>query len=177
MSMRSRLAICVLAAAAAFAVPATAQVVTTTYGPFSITTNTGTQLSGPLYTVNNVATTGTLQVRYNAAASHCSDVRTRIFVDGIERGITTFLAPGQSSAFVDVGPVSAGTHVVALQGEGRVSGCNAGVLVGWGGTVDITTSAPAALAPAEIPAPGLLATLLAFAVGAVAFGPWRRRRR
>lgn len=176
MSVHSRFANFVFAAAALFAAPVSAQLVTTTYGPFSISTSTGTQLSGPLYTINNVTTTGTLQVRYNASATHCSDVRTHIFVDGVERGVTAFLAPGQSSAFVDVGPVASGVHVVALQGEGRVGGCNVGALVGWGGTADITTAAPAASAPAEIPAPGLLATLLAFTAGAWVFGPWRRRR-
>lgn len=177
MSVRTRFAVFVFAVAAPFAAPASAQLVTTTYGPFSISTSTGTQLSGPLYTINNVTTTGTLQVRYNASAGHCSDVRTHIFVDGVERGVTAFLSPGQSSAFVDVGPVAPGAHVVAVQGEGRVSGCNTGALVGWGGTVDVATTIAAAPTAAAIPAPGLLATLFAFAAGALAFGPWRRRRK
>jgi len=64
-----------------------------------------------------------------------------------------------------------------VQGEGRVGGCNTGVLVGWGGTVDVVTSVPAAQTAADIPAPGILATLAAFAVGVLLFGPWRRRRR
>ena len=177
MSVRSSLAVLLLTTAA-FAAPVPAQqLVTTTYGPFSITNASGTQLSGPVYAINNVVTSATLQVRYNAAATHCSDVRAHVLVDGVVRGVTAFLAPGQSSAFVDVGPVAAGAHVVAIQGEGRVGGCNTGVLVGWGGTVDVTTSSPAAVAAAEIPAPGLLATLAAFAIGVLLFGPWRRRRR
>jgi len=175
--VRSNL-VAIMLATAALAAPASAQqLVTTTYGPFSITNNSGTQLSGPVYTISNVSTTATLQVRYNAAATHCSDVRAHILVDGVERGLTAFLGPGQSSAMVDVGPVAAGAHVVAVQGEGRVGGCNTGVLVGWGGTVDVVTSVPAAQTAADIPAPGILATLAAFAVGVLLFGPWRRRRR
>jgi hypothetical protein len=73
--------------------------------------------------------------------------------------------------------VSSGDHVVALQGEGRVSGCNTGALVGWGGTVDVTTSVAVAQAPQPVPGPGLLVTLLGFAAGAFAFGPFRRGRR
>jgi hypothetical protein len=176
MSMHLRCALALAALATVLSAPLGAQgLVTTTYGPFSITTATGTQLSGPLYTVN-VTTTGTLRVQYNASAGHCSDVRARIQVDGVERGVTAFLSPGQSSGFVDVGPVPSGAHTVALQGEGRVSGCNTGTLVGWAGTMDVTTSAAAAAASEPIPGPGLLATFLAFALGAYAFGPWRRRR-
>jgi hypothetical protein len=163
-------------ALAVLVTPASAQqLVTTIYGPFSVTTNSGTQLSNQIYSVN-VSTTGPLLVQYNASAGHCSDVRARILVDGVERGVTAFLSPGQSSGFVDVGPVSPGAHGVALQGEGRVSGCNAGQLVGWAGTMDVTTAAAAAAAPSEIPGPGLLATLIAFAAGALVLGPWRRRR-
>lgn len=174
MSVRAILAVAALAAAT-FAAPAAAQLVTTTYGPFSVSSSSGTQLSSAVYTIN-ATTTGTLLVRYNAAATHCSDVRAHILVDGTERGLTAFLAPGQSSAFVDVGPVAPGAHVVALQGEGRVGGCNSGVLVGWGGTADVTTSNAAAQAPQAVPGPGLLATLIAFAAGAFLLGPWRRRR-
>jgi hypothetical protein len=172
MPLRYRLAYATLATV--LSAPLGAQgLVTTTYGPFSITAATCTQVSGPLYTVN-VTTTGTLRVQYNASAGHCSDVRARIQVDGIERGVTALLTAGQSSRFIDVGPESSCAHTVALQGEGRVSGCNTGTLAGWGGTMDVTTSTAAASEP--IPGPGLLATFLAFALGAYAFGPWRRRR-
>jgi hypothetical protein len=176
MPLQRWFAIAAVAAAFVTGTPAFAQqVVITTYGPFSVTSTSGTQLSNTLYTTN-VTTAGTLQVRYNAAPGHCSDVRAHILVDGVERGLTAFLAAGQSSALVDVGPVTPGAHVVALQGEGRVSGCNAGVLVGWAGTMDVATSVAQAPAGQAIPGPGLLATLLAFVAGALLFGPWRRRR-
>ena len=175
MPLHRGFAIAAVAATFVPGMPALAQVVTTTYGPFSVTSTSGTQLSNALYTTN-VTTTGTLQVRYNASAGHCSDVRAHILVDGVERGLTAFLTAGQSSALVAVGPVTPGAHVVALQGEGRVSGCNAGSLVGWGGTMDVATSVGQAIAQA-VPGPGLVATLLAFAAGVLLFGPWRRRRR
>jgi hypothetical protein len=144
------------------------QTATTVYGPFSLTSTSGTQLSNVLFPIN-VSTSGTLLVQYTASAGHCSNVRAHILVDGVERGLTPFLTPGQSSAFLNVGPVSAGAHVVALQGEGTVGGCNAGVLVGWGGTAAVTVDGVA------VPAPGLLLTALALLAGIALFGPWRRR--
>lgn len=163
-----------LAVAALAAGASAQQLVTATYGPFSVTSTSGTQLSNQLFSTG-VSSAGTLLVQYNASAGHCSDVRVRILVDGVERGMTAFLAPGQASGFVDVGPVSPGAHTLALQGEGRVGGCNTGALVGWGGTADVTTSLAAAPAAAAVPGPGLLATLLAFAAGALLLGPWRPR--
>src|SRR5207248_3197568 len=88
-----------------------------------------------------VTTTGTLQVQYNASTGHCSNVRAHILVDGVEKAVTAFLTPGQASGFLNVGPVSAGTHTVALQGEGTVSGCNVGALANWGGTMNVMTDA------------------------------------
>jgi hypothetical protein len=177
--MRSPLLATFCGAVLAFAVLATApaaaqQQVTTTYGPFVLNSTSGTQLSNAVLTINT-STTGVLLVEYTAAATHCSDVRMHFLVDGVERALSGFLTPGQSSGFFDVGPVSAGAHTVTLQAEGRVGGCNTGALQGWGGTSMITVSVAAAGA-ADIPGPGLLATLIAFALGALAFGPWRRRR-
>ena len=157
------------------ALPATAQQqVTTTYGPFVITNTSGGQLSNVVQTIN-VQTLGVLQLEYTAAATHCSDVRMHFLVDGVEVALSAFLVAGQSSGFFNVGPVSPGAHTVALQAEGRVSGCNVGVLSQWGGTARVTTTQ--ALAAQAIPAPGLLAALAAFVTGVLAFGPWRRRRR
>jgi hypothetical protein len=164
----------ILALAVLCAAPAMAQQqVTTTYGPFVLNSTSGTQLSNAIHTIN-VSTTGVLLVEYTAAATHCSDVRMHFLIDGVERALSGFLTPGQGSGFFDVGPVTAGAHTVALQAEGRVGGCNTGALAGWGGTSMITISVAAAAA--DIPGPGMLATLVAFVLGALAFGPWRRRR-
>lgn len=149
------------------------QQVTTTYGPFVLSSTSGTQLSNVVHTIN-VATTGVLLVEYTAAATHCSDVRMHFLIDGVERALSGFLSPGASSGFFDVGPVAPGAHTVTLQAEGRVGGCNTGQLAGWGGTSTITVSVASAAA-SDVPAPGLVATFVAFALGALAFGPWRRR--
>ena len=150
------------------------QQITTTYGPFSLVSTSGTQLSNTVFTINT-QTLGVLQVEYTAAPTHCSDVRMHFLIDGVERALSPFLVAGQSSGFFNVGPVSAGPHTVVLQAEGRVGGCNTGVLVGWGGTARVTVTQ--ALGVADIPAPGLLATFFAFVAGVLAFGPWRGRRR
>lgn len=158
--------------AALLAAQAGAQTTTTTYGPFSVTSTSGTQLSNVVYSIN-VVTDGLLRVEYTAAATHCSDVRMHFEVDGVERAVSAFLVPGVSSGFFDVGPVTPGAHVIALRAEGRVGGCNSGQLVGWGGTAQVTTQQGP---PAEVPAPGLIATLIVFVLGALAFGPWAHRR-
>ena len=150
------------------------QQVTTTYGPFSVSSTSGTQLSNNVYTIN-LQTLGALELEYTAAPTHCSDVRMHFLVDGVERAVSAFLTPGASSGFFNVGPVSAGAHTVALQAEGRVGGCNTGALAGWGGTARTTVSALAAAPAATVPAPGLIAVFAAFALGVLAFGPWRRR--
>jgi hypothetical protein len=147
------------------------QTATTVYGPFSINSTSGMQLSNVLYPINT-STAGLLLVQYNASAGHCSDVRVHILVDGTERALSAFLAPGQSSGFLNVGPVAPGAHVVALQAEGRVGGCNAGFLLNWGGTAQVTVDGVAA---AAVPAPGVLPIALVV-LGATAVLAWRRRR-
>ena len=69
------------------------QQVTTTYGPFVVTSTGGTQLSNVVYTIN-VVPTGALLVEYTAAGTHCSDVRMHFLVDGVERALSGFLSPG-----------------------------------------------------------------------------------
>ena len=72
-----------------------------------------------------------------------------------------------------LGPVSAGSHVLGVQGEGRVGGCNTGIELGFGGTVQITAS-PLVATAQPIPAPGIAIT----AVGllSAAFAVFRYRR-
>lgn len=177
MDTRARLPVRSLLFAFALACAAPAlgqQQVTTTHGPFVLTSTSGTQLSNVFFSIP-VQSLGVLQVEYTASPTHCSDVRMHVLVDGVERALSAFLTPGQSSGFLDVGPVTAGSHTVALQAEGRVGGCNTGALAGWGGTARVIATQVVSTSAAAIPAPGLLTTLLVFAIGALAFGPWRRR--
>ena len=134
------------------------------FGPFSINCTTATQLCSPTFSTS-VSTTGLLRLSYTASPGHCSDVRVHFLVDGVERAVTAFLTAGQSSGVFDVGPVSPGTHTLSLQGEGRVSGCNIGSLANWGGTAQAIVEQDIA-ATAAVPAPGILATALAFLLGA-----------
>ena len=142
------------------------------FGPFSINCTGAGQVCSPSFSTS-VATTGLLQLSYTASPGHCSDVRVRFFVDGVERAVSTFLTAGQSSGVFDVGPVTPGTHTISLQGEGRVGGCNAGSLGNWGGTAQAIVGQDIAAAAAAVPAPGILATALFFLLGAVAFRRWR----
>ena len=82
--------------------------------------------------------------------------------------MTPVLAPGEASGTFDLGPVSAGTHVLGIQGEGAVGGCNSGIELGFGGTVQIT------LSPLSVPAPGMLMTAIALLITAFAFFRYRR---
>lgn len=148
---------------------AAAAPVTTTYGPFSVNCTAGVQLCNNTFS-QTVTTTGLLQVQYNASAGHCSNVRAHILVDGAERAVTAFLTPGQSSGFFDVGPVGAGSHTVALQGEGTVGGCNAGLLANWGGTMDVTTDPGSGFIATNVPtlSPGMVVLLALLVAGAAA---------
>ena len=146
---------------------------TTVLGPFSVTCTSSGQLCSPPFTAP-VTTSGVLQVQYTASAGHCSNVRVHVLLDGTEVALSAFLAPGASSSVFSLGPVSAGTHTLGLQGEGTVGGCNVGSLVNWGGTATVTVSAsPVAATP--VPAPGVVVTALAFLLGAFLF--WYRARR
>jgi len=120
-----------------------------------------------------VTTSGVLQVSYAAPITHCGDVLIHFLVDGVERAATAFLGPGQASGTFDLGPVSAGSHTLGVQGEGRVGGCNTGIELGFGGTVQITLS-PLVATAQPIPAPGIAITAVALLIAA--FGVfWYRR--
>ena len=138
--------------------------------PISISCTSSGQLCTPIFTTP-VVTGGVLQVSYTASAGHCSNVAAHFLVDGVERAVTPFLVPGQTSATFTLSPVSPGSHTLGVQGEGTVGGCNTGTLGGWGGSVQIATSAVASAAP--IPAPGLLVTALPLLLAAWLF--FRRR--
>ena len=168
------LGLSVLVAALAASAPAYGQLVTTTFGPFTVTCTTSGQLCDNVFS-RSVNTVSNLRVQYVASSGHCSNVAAHILVDGVEQAVTAFLTPGQASGFFDVGPVAAGTHTVTLQAEGNISGCNIGTLLNWGGTMDVVTDVSAATAaPVPTLSPPLLGLLAAVLVVAAAF--IRRRR-
>ena len=170
-------AVSMLVAAFTVSAPAYGQLVTNTFGPFTVNCSGGGQLCNNVFS-QSVTTISNLRVQYNASSGHCSNVAVHILVDGVERAVTAFLTPGQASGFFDVGPVSAGSHVVTLQAEGTVSGCNVGAIVNWGGTMNVTVDAiVVAVAAAPVPAvsPPLLALLSALLVLAAGLAIRRRR--
>lgn len=84
-------------------------------------------------------TCGTMRLRYNAASGHCSDVGLYVYVDGLLYETIPSVAPGASSAEIELTSLPPGPLTIDLEGFGVVGGCNIGTLAAWGGTVDITT--------------------------------------
>ena len=113
--------------------------------------NTSGQTSPLLDFSVNVITAGLLEMQYNVRG-HCSDLRLHILIDNSPVFTTDWLgyqgrvpALPLDTGLLNLGPVTSGQHTLTLSPEGRVSGCNIGVLRSWAGTLEVTTS--------EIPAP------------------------
>jgi hypothetical protein len=67
----------------------------------------------------------------------CSNLRIHFLIDGTEVAVTSFVGPGSFTPFVSLGFISPGTHLVGVQAEGEVGGCNVGNLVSWAGKVKL----------------------------------------
>ncbi|MDQ3582137.1 MAG: thermonuclease family protein [Pseudomonadota bacterium] len=137
---------------------------------FAVTcTNTG-QLCDPPFSVS-VETGSILQVQYFVRSTHCSSVRVHIFVDGTLEMTTGFLGwPGAPSPFAELrldtglaelGPVSPGAHLISVQVEGQVSGCNLDQPLSWGGSLKVLTSPLATTVRPPVLCNGLPATIVA----------------
>ncbi|MGH9197573.1 MAG: hypothetical protein ACRD1T_17750, partial [Acidimicrobiia bacterium] len=136
---------------------------------FSVTCTNSGQLCDPPFSVL-LETGPVLQARYFARREHCSSIRVHIFVDGALRLTTGFLGwPGAPPPFadlpfgtglIDLGPVSPGTHLISIQGEGQPGGCNATQPFSWGGSLDLphSTGVQAVQVPGqpEVPVPVLV---------------------
>lgn len=111
--------------------------------------NDGTQLCDPPYPLP-VETGGELQVQYFVPSSHCSSQRLHLFLDGVPAHTTGFLGwEGAGGVFaglpldsgmIDLGPVTPGDHLLEIQAEGQVGGCNGGRLNSWAGSLTIVAS-------------------------------------
>jgi hypothetical protein len=126
--------------------------ITNTY-EFRKTGNTAGQTSPLLDFSVDVLTAGLLEMQYfvnvtndNIPGRHCSDVRLHILIDNSTVFTTDWLgyqgrvpALPLDTGLINLGPVTPGLHTLTLSPEGRVSGCNQGLLWGWGGTLKITT--------------------------------------
>jgi hypothetical protein len=162
---RGALIMLLIAVGAAATGTALAQTSTASY-PVAATCSGGGQLCNNVAAIN-VTTGGVLQAQYiSSGAGACSSIRIHWLVDGTEVAVTGFVAPAGSSGFSNLGPVSAGPHVLGLQAEGQVGGCNVGTLGSWDGTAQVTTSS---LAPVSAPAlgeQGLMLLMILLALGA-----------
>ena len=118
---------------------------------FVVSCTSTDQLCDPPFSVSGEIGS-VLQVQYFALSTHCSSLRVHLFVDGTLKVTTGFLGwPGAPSPFaelpldtrlVDLGPVSPGAHLISVQAEGQVSGCNVGKPFSWGGSLKVLTNVP-----------------------------------
>jgi RTX calcium-binding nonapeptide repeat (4 copies) len=118
---------------------------------FLVTCTSTGQLCDPAFSVSGEIGS-VLQVQYFVRSTHCSSLRVHLFVDGTLKVTTEFLGwPGAPSPFaelpldtglVDLGPVSPGAHLIGVQAEGQVSGCNLDQPGSWGGSLKVLTNVP-----------------------------------
>jgi hypothetical protein len=163
--MRAKLVLIVFVALGLFSGASAAQTLTV---PISVICASPTgELCSPPANIP-ISTTGTLLASYAAPISHCGPIIVHFLVDGVERGVSGVLNAGDSSGTFNLGPVSAGSHVLGIQGEGVIGGCNTGIELGFGGTVTITLGAQA------VPAPGILMTGIMLLIAAFGFFRFRR---
>jgi hypothetical protein len=123
-----------LGVALCLSTPALGQTLTDTFGPFSVDSPGAGQLSSGIYNHSVTTGAGPIEAEYTASPGHCSNVIMHFLLDGTEEAVSGVLAAGASTGFVSLGTVAEGNHVVGLQAEGVVSGCNTGDLANWGGT-------------------------------------------
>jgi hypothetical protein len=137
----ARWLLCLIALGAGTVASGVAHAQTTTNQAVSITCTGGGQLCNNIATIN-VTTTGLLQAQFVGSSFLCSNVRIHFLVDAIEVAVTPFVGASGSTGIFNLGPVSAGSHVLGLQAEGQAGGCNVGTLGGWSGTASVTVNAP-----------------------------------
>ena len=143
---------------------------------FVVTCTSTGQLCDPLFSVSGELGS-VLQAQYFVRSTHCSSSRVHLFVDGTLKLTTGFLGwPGAPFPFaqlpldtglVDLGPVSPGAHLISVQAEGQVSGCNVGKPFTWGGSLKVLTNVPTSPLAITVPPPVLCNGLPATIVGTV----------
>jgi len=150
---------------------------------FVVTCTSTGQLCDPLFSVSGELGS-VLQAQYFVRSTHCSSSRVHLFVDGTLKLTTGFLGwPGAPFPFaqlpldtglVDLGPVSPGAHLISVQAEGQVSGCNVGKPFTWGGSLKVLTNVPTSPLAITVPPPvlcnGLPATIVGDSNSSTIFG-------
>lgn len=121
--------------------PAGAEIVTVSTGEFVIDCTSTGQLCEPPATlvIGDPARRTTLRkLVYVASAAHCSAGRLLIDLDGRRFGLMRFVVGKETSTLRKRRVLRPGSHTLAFRFEGRVGGCNAGAVSGWGGNVTAT---------------------------------------
>ncbi len=95
-------------------------------------------MNPPSVTVNLPQTTQNVSIQYSTITNahgpvHCSAVSAHLWVDGAYVGTTPFLQPETISPSIFLGTLTAGSHIIQIQGTGTAGGCNYGALSTWGG--------------------------------------------
>jgi len=148
---------------------------TTTSYPVSATCTGGGELCNNVATIP-IAPTGLLQSNFTGGPLLCSSIRIHYQVDGTEVAVTGFVGANVSTGLEDLGPVSAGTHVLGLKAEGQVGGCNVGVLGSWAGTAQVTVNAPATASIPTLSEWGVALLALLIGLGGLAALRWNSQR-
>ncbi len=89
------------------------------------------------FTINVPGAGGVGEGKFTPGPLTCSNLRIHFIIDGTEVAVTSFAGPGAVTPFVSLGFISPGKHVVGMQAEGQVGGCNVGNLVSWAGKVGL----------------------------------------
>ena len=102
--------------------------------PIAVHCSSQGELCEPAFSVP-IETGSVLQVKY-IVPNHCCPISLHIYVDDVLVRDTGVLgwpgATGEFSSlpldtgFIDLGPVSPGSHTVSLKAEGHLGGCNVG---------------------------------------------------
>lgn len=103
----------------------------------------------PATTPVSVQSVGSLQVDLTIGSGACSDLSFKIFVDGNLITTTAFVGPLASSTStgqINLGNFSVGTHMISVQGVGRVGGCNTIGVGNWEAQMVVSTSPATAVA-------------------------------
>ncbi len=74
---------------------------------------------------------------YDASAAHCSSGRILIDLDGQRVGKMRFVNRNERATLQTSLRVRPGTHVLSFRFQGKVGGCNAGAVSGWGGQITV----------------------------------------
>ena len=113
---------------------------TVTTGVFGINCTSIGQICDPPATLAVGDPVKTLRVKkfvYDAAAAHCSAGRILIEVDGRRVGKMRFVVGSERATLRKRLRLAPGSHVFAFRFEGKVGGCNAGSVSGWGGEIAV----------------------------------------